>query len=263
MLREVNRDEMYLTAITTIIGVLIGSFLNVCIIRIPKKESIVYPPSHCTSCGAKLKSSDLIPIFSYMHYKGKCIYCQEKISIQYLITEILTGIIFLLSYIRFGLSVEFVFYTMLFCILIIISGIDYSYQIIPDDLILLSFVLGITFKLISYLFLGQAFSFFNSFLGIVVGGGFLLFISIISNGGMGGGDIKLMAVLGLWIGWKYTILALLLSFIFGGILSLVLLLLKIKSRGEMIPFGPFLALGFLVTVLYGKSIIIWYMNAII
>jgi len=253
----------YLTVVIIIIGTLIGSFLNVCISRIPRKESIIYPPSHCISCGAKLKPFDLIPIFSYIHNKGRCKYCGQKISLQYPVIEILTGIVFLLSFFSFGLSVELAFYTILFCILIVISGIDYSHQIIPDSLVVLSFIIGITFKLTGHLFLGQAFSFFNSLLGMVIGGGFLLLIAVISNGGMGGGDIKLMAALGYWVGWKYTILSLLLSFILGGILSLVLLLLKIKSRGEMIPFGPFLALGFFVTALYGESIITWYINTII
>lgn len=245
------------------LGTLVGSFLNVCIYRIPKKESIAYPPSHCTSCGTKLKPIDLIPIVSYIFCKGKCKYCGEQVSLQYPIIELLTGLIFLLFLTKFGLSMDFLFYIILFSILIVISGIDYHHQIIPDILVLITFVLGIGLKLTLFSIDGQAIDIINSSLGLLIGGGFLLLVAIVSRGGMGGGDIKLMAALGFWIGWKYTILALLLSFLIGGILSLGLLITKVKSRGEFIPFGPFLVIGFMMTALWGERILNWYFSKLL
>jgi len=244
-------------------GLLIGSFLNVCIYRIPKEESIVFPPSHCAKCRTRLKPIDLVPIISYIFCKGKCRYCKEKISLQYPIIELLTGLIFLLSLTKFGLSMDFLFYIILFSILIVISGIDYHHQIIPDSLVLITFVLGIGLKLTLFSIDGQAIDIINSSSGLLIGGGFLLLVAIVSRGGMGGGDIKLMAALGFWIGWKYTILALLLSFIIGGILSLGLLITKVKSRGEFIPFGPFLVIGFIVTALWGARIFNWYLSKLL
>lgn len=252
-----------MTIMIFILGTLIGSFLNVCICRIPKKESIAYPPSHCTRCGTNLNPIDLIPIVSYIFCKGKCRYCMERISIQYPIIELLTGFIFLLSLTKFGLSIDFLFYIILFSILVVISGIDYHYQIIPDTLVLAIFVVGIGLKLANLLSYGQALYILNSLLGLLIGGGFLLIVAIVSRGGMGGGDIKLMAALGFWIGWKYAILSLLLSFIIGGILSLGLLITKVKSRGEFIPFGPFLVMGFIVTALWGERILNWYLRKLL
>jgi len=246
--------------LTIIIGIIIGSFLNVCISRIPKKESIVFPSSHCCNCGTVLKPFDLIPILSYLFFRGRCRYCNMNISIQYPIIEALTGLIFLLTLNRFELTLNFIFYSILFCTLIVISGIDYYMQIILDKFVIFIFILGFIFKITNYLNYGKSIDIISTLTGLIIGGGFLLLIAIVSKGGVGGGDIKLMAALGFWLGWEYTILSLLLSFIIGGVLSLGLLVLKVKSKKDVIPFGPFLALGFTITVLYGDNIINWYIS---
>lgn len=174
--------------------------------------------------------------------------------------ELLTGIIFLLLFYKYDLTTIYFFYTVLVCILICISFIDYDHQIIPDGLVFFGVVLSLLYKLIAYFFLAQPIALVNSLFGLVLGGGFFLLIAVISNGGMGGGDIKLMAMLGLWFGWRNIILISLLSFIIGSILSIILLMTKIKSRKDAIPFGPFIALAALLTMLYKEPILKWYIS---
>lgn len=236
-----------------IIGILTGSFLNVCIYRIPKKQSTTYPSSHCPKCEKSLKPADLIPVISYFLNKGNCKYCGEKISPQYPIVEMLNGIIYLLLFLKLGYTILFIKYAILGSLLIIISFIDYKLRIIPDKLIRFGLFTGIIFNIIS--FNGD---FVNGFIGLFVGGGIFLIIAIF--GPMGGGDIKLMGVLGLWLGWKHILVVSLLSFIIGAIVSILLLITKIKGRKDTIPFGPFIAIATMVVILYGVRIMTWYIN---
>ncbi|NLM04611.1 MAG: prepilin peptidase, partial [Clostridiales bacterium] len=141
---------MYMYLIVFSIGLIIGSFLNVCIYRIPLEQSIVLPSSHCFHCNTPLNTWDLIPVFSFIFLKGECRYCSTKISPRYLVVEILTGIIFLLLFLKFGLSMEYFFFLILLCILICITFIDYDYKIIPDEFILLGFGYGLIYRLIMY-----------------------------------------------------------------------------------------------------------------
>lgn len=246
-----------------IIGLLIGSFLNVCIYRIPRKQSIVFPPSHCTNCNTKLKSIDLIPVLSYLFYKGKCRYCGETISIQYPIIELLTGIVYLLLFIKFGYSIDFIFFGVLCTLLIIISGIDYKHQVISDKIVLSILIIAIIYKLITYFCLKLPVDWTSSFIGLLIGGGFLLLVALVSGGGMGGGDIKLMGALGFWLGWQLTIVTMLISFILGAVLSVLLLLFKIKGRKDAIPFGPFIALAALITIFKGNELFYWYLKSVL
>ncbi len=275
-----------------IIGLLIGSFLNVCIYRIPLKQSIVSPPSHCTDCNTKLKPVDLIPVLSYLFYKGKCRYCKAKISVQYPIIELLTGVMYLLLFIKFNFSVDFIFFGILCSLLIIISGIDYEHQIIPNGIVLSILIIAIIYKLIMYFYLGLPVHWTGSIVGLLIGGGFLLLVAIIysgftslaakvpdddtglaatasnddtgnESGGMGGGDIKLMGVLGFWLGWRLMIVTMLISFILGAVISTILLISKVKSRKDAIPFGPFIALAALITILKGNELFYWYSKNIL
>ncbi|MEW9123783.1 MAG: prepilin peptidase [Thermotaleaceae bacterium] len=243
-----------------VLGFLIGSFLNVCILRIPKKQSIVYPPSHCTNCNRFLKPLDLIPIFSYMLLKGRCRYCGDRVAIRYPLVELLTGIIFLSLYLKYGFSISYIFLVSLSSILICITFIDYDHQIIPDELLLLGSVLALLYKLSTYFFNGQPIQLLNDIWGLLLGGGFFFLIAVISNGGMGGGDIKMMAMLGFWFGWRNIILIALLAFIIGSILSVILLAFKLKTRKDTIPFGPFIAIATITVILYGELILGWYMK---
>ena len=245
------------------LGLLIGSFLNVCIYRIPREESIAYPPSHCTKCETHLKPWDLIPVLSYISSLGRCRYCGESISPQYPFIELLNGMAYVLLFTVYGYTIDFMAYIILTSILILISGIDFKTQILPDGLVLTIFILGIIHKLSLMLIYNIPFGIINSTLGLLIGGGFLLLVAIISRGGMGGGDIKLLGVLGFWLGVRYTLLTMFLSFILGGVISAGLMLFKVKRKGEAIPFGPFIALGAYISIVYGGDIITWYLEKFI
>lgn len=239
-----------------IIGLILGSFLNVCIYRIPKGKSISYPPSHCPKCESRLKPIELIPILSYIFNRGKCRYCGEGISPQYPIVELLNGFIYLMLYLKFGLTTLFFKYAILSSLLIVISFIDFKYQIIPDRLNLLCLSIGILFTILY----GDKWLALNSALGLIIGGGLFLIIAVVTKGAMGGGDIKLMGALGLCLGWKYTLLISFLSFIIGAILSIFLLAFKIKGRKDYIPFGPFISIAAVVAMMYGEELIQMYLR---
>lgn len=233
-----------------IYSLLIGSFLNVCIYRIPLGKSIAFPPSHCPKCETRLKSIDLVPILSYLFNKGKCRYCGEKIAIQYPLIEGLNALLYIVFFIKVGFNILFIKYCILASLLIVITFIDLKHQIIPDSLNIFGIIVGIIF--IS--------NFKEDIIGLLLGFSIFLFIAIISKGAMGGGDIKLMAVLGLNLGYKYIIIVTILSFVIGAIISLVLLLVKIKSRKDYIPFGPFISIAAFITMLFGNEIIQWYIS---
>lgn len=239
-----------------LIGLLIGSFLNVCICRIPDNRSIVFPASHCPTCKASLKPRDLVPVLSWLLCRGRCRYCGEPISVQYPIIESLNAILYVLLYIRYGLSMELIFFCILGSTLLVIAAIDFFHEIIPDRLNLLCVVLGGVFVLTSQAGPGW----FDGLLGLLLGGGLFLLIAIVTNGAMGGGDIKLMGALGLWFGWKGILLIMFLSFILGAVLSIGLIILKIKKRNEYIPFGPFISLAAWIVILYGDTLFHWYMS---
>ncbi|SHH30520.1 type 4 prepilin peptidase 1 . Aspartic peptidase. MEROPS family A24A [Caloranaerobacter azorensis DSM 13643] len=239
-----------------ITGLIIGSFLNVCIYRIPKGESIVYPPSHCTNCNTRLKAIDLIPVFSYLLNKGRCRYCGERISLQYPFIEIFNGLICLLLFYKFGLSFNLIKYLFLTSLLIVISVIDYKHQIIPNSILLFGFFTILIFKLLYY----SKAELLNSILGLLIGGLIFSIIVIVSRGGMGGGDIRLIALLGFFFGWKHLLLLMLLSFVIGAFFSIMLLLLKIKSMKDFIPFGPFISIAAIITIFYGDTLISYYIN---
>ena len=243
-----------------ILGIIIGSFLNVCIYRIPKEESIVFPPSHCTYCSQPLKWYDLIPIFSYLSLNGKCRYCGGAISPRYPFVELLNGLLYLLLFYYFGLSLNFVFYALITSILIVISFIDYDTLEIPDGLVLGILVLTVANKFISHSIYKTPFYFLDSLWGFLAGGLIFLAIAIVSKGAMGGGDIKLVSVLGFILGLKKTLLHIFLSFLIGAIFSLCLLLSGKKGRKDAIPFGPFINIAFIIVILYGNDIINWYIT---
>lgn len=246
--------------IIAMLGLLIGSFLNVCIYRIPREESIVYPSSHCPSCDTSLKPKDLIPVLSYIAYKGKCCYCGEEISSRYPFIELFNCMLYVLLFIQFGLSLQFLAYGALVSILLAMSLIDYDHQIIPDGMVIVIFLLGVAYKVAHMLIDKTSFPLLNSIWGLLIGGGFFLLIAIASKGGMGGGDIKLMGVLGFWLGWRTTLLMMLLSFLIGGVLSILLLFFKIKGRKEAIPFGPFIAIATFITICWQQEILTWYVE---
>ncbi len=232
-----------------------GSFFNVCIHRIPRGESILYPPSHCPKCGTSLKFYDNIPILSYIFLKGRCRYCKAKISPIYPIVELLTGVLYLLTYIIFSYKglLDLFFAYIFISLLIVITFIDLEHMIIPDVLVIPGIII-----FLFYPFLSSNSLFLNKLLGGFIGGFIIFLIVFLSRGGMGIGDIKFSIMIGLFLGIKYIFVALILSFIIGGIVGIGLLVFKIKGRKDPIPFGPFLSIGGIISLFWGDIILrIW------
>ncbi len=246
-----------------IYGLIIGSFLNVCIYRIPRGESIAWPGSHCPACTHSLSWYDNIPLFSYLVLKGKCRHCMTSISAQYPLVESLNAVLYIIMYEKFGFGADFIFYSLISSVLVAIIFIDLKEMIIPDSLVLCILVLSVIHKAINYFLYGISPELIGSFLGLLVAGGLFAAIVLLSCGGMGGGDVTLIGALGFVLGVKYIVLNIFLSFVLGAIISIVLLATKIKTRKDPIPFGPFIVLGFFITSLWGKVIINWYFNILL
>lgn len=245
--------EGFLIVSFALLGMVVASFLNVCIDRLPHKQSIIFPASHCAACHHRLSAKDLIPIFSYLWLRGRCRYCRAPIPKRILWVEIGTGALFAFLYWHYGLTVELPVIAIYCCLFIIITVTDLEHGLIPNRVV----YPGMAIALVASIFLPQP--------GIVpalIGGaiGFVLFllIVIVSRGGMGWGDVKLAGLIGLATGFPLLLIAIFLAVISGGLTALVLLMLKIKKRRESIPFGPFLALAAIVALLWGNSILQWY-----
>lgn len=244
-------------------GLIVGSFLNVCIYRIPREESIAFPSSHCPKCNTSLKWYDNIPVLSFIAYKGKCRYCGDQISPQYPIIEMLNALIYIIIFIKFGFTIDFIFYAIISSILIVVTVIDLQNMIIPDILIILILATTVIYKITSYLLYKTSPDILNSLGALALSSGIFLLIILISKGGMGGGDVTLIGSLGFILGVKNILLTIFLSFIFGAIISVLLLLFKIKGRKDPIPFGPFIVLGFFITLIAGDYLIDLYINLFI
>lgn len=255
--------EEPMTLLIFIYGLIIGSFLNVLIYRIPREESIAWPGSHCPACSHSLKWYDNIPLVSYLILRGKCRYCRTKISPQYPLVESLNAFTYIIMYVKFGFGLDFIFYSLMSSVLVAIIFIDLKEMIIPDSLVLSILVLSIIHKATNYFLCGISPDLLGSILGLLVAAGLFLAIVIISGGGMGGGDVTLIGTLGFVLGFRYIFLCIFLSFILGAFISIFLLAAKIKRRKDPIPFGPFIVLGFFITVLWGQDIINWYLNLLL
>ena len=243
-----------------ILGLIVGSFSNVCIYRIPRNESIIYPASHCPKCSTTILAKDNIPLLSYILLKGRCRNCGSRISIQYPVVEFLTGLVYVIIYQIYGLSVQSLIYIILSSALIIIAFIDLNKQIIPDVISLPGIIIGLILS-----FFVPYISFINSALGVLVGGGIILVIGLVGSvifkkEAMGGGDVKLAAMIGAFLGWKYAIISLFLGFFLGALVGIFLILSRVKRREDVIPFGPFIVLGSIITLLWGEKILSWYVG---
>jgi leader peptidase (prepilin peptidase)/N-methyltransferase len=252
-------DYMLLSVYIFIIGTILGSFYNVCIYRIPREESVAFPPSHCTSCNTRLKPLDLVPVLSYVFLKGKCRYCGEKISPRYAIIELFTGIVFVGLYLTYGVTFEFVKYVVLASFLIVIGLIDYDTTDVYFSTTLTGILVGVVFVVIG-LFLGYE---VKSFIfGALLGGGVITLIILLTKG-MGWGDVEICLLGGIYLGFSNTVLMLMLSFILGGVIGMILILTKVKSRKDFIPFGPYIAIAAIITSIFGNAIINWYMSILL
>lgn len=243
-----------------VLGLVIGSFLNVCIYRIPKEESIAFPPSHCGKCSHELKAIDLIPVLSYIFLRGKCRFCKEKISARYPIIETLNALLYLIVYLKFGLTLIALKYCILASILIVIGMIDYDTQFVFTGTTIFGAIIGIVFIVI------QAIIYKTGTVDLILGGGIgfgIIGLIVFLTKGMGQGDIEIAAVCGLFLGFKGILLGLFLAIIIGGIIGSIILALKLKKAKEKIAFGPFIAIGSLISMLWGVEILKLYWNLLI
>jgi leader peptidase (prepilin peptidase)/N-methyltransferase len=250
--------EGMLILIPVMFGAMVGSFLNVCIIRLPKEESIVFPGSHCPHCNTPIKFYDNIPLISYLFLLGRCRNCKRSISVQYPLVEGITAISSLLLFLRFGVSWGYLFYFSFVAGLIVVTVIDLYHQIIPDVIS----IPGIGVGLLGALVLPYI-TFLNSVLGVLLGGGSLFIIGTVyqwlcKREGMGGGDVKLLAMIGAFLGWDAVILTILLGSLVGSIAGITLMILKGRDFKYAIPFGPFLSLGAVIALFYKSDILSWY-----
>ena len=255
-------EELILKIFLFCLGAVLGSFLNVCIYRMPRKESVIRPGSHCPHCKAKIAWYDNIPLLSYFILKGRCRHCGAKISFRYFVVELLSAGLLLFLFYHFGLSLPFVIYALLILSLIVVSFIDIDIREIPDEISLSGIVIGLTlsvaFPQLQDTFLRST-ALLRSFLGILAGGGSIYLTGLIGNAifkkeTMGGGDVKLMAMVGAFIGWKLALLTFFIAPFFGSAVGIVL---KIRKGESLIPYGPFLSLATLVSIVWGDQIINW------
>lgn len=245
--------ELIYSCLFFIFGIIIGSFLNVCIYRIPREESIVITGSHCPHCGHFLKPYDNIPLISYLFLGGKCRHCKKPISLRYPLVELITGLLFVANYLQLGLAFHLLLNLILTCTLIIITFIDIDTLIINDRFHVIISALAIM-KLATSPDLLQ-----SSLIGaFIISIPFLLIAGL--TGGLGGGDVKLMAVAGLYLGWQNVLVSFFIASIIGGLYAIYLILFKKQGRKAEMPFGPFLCLGILIASLYATELINWYMG---
>lgn len=243
------------TAVFAVFGLVFGSFYNVVGLRVPKKQSIAYPPSYCANCERRLTALDLVPVFSYLFLKGQCRSCGAKIHWVYPMMEAVTAVFFTAVFLKFGLSPELIVGLLFVSLLVIITVSDIAYMLIPDK-VLLPFAA----VLLVLRFVIPLDPWWDSLLGAAVGFSVLLLIATISKGGMGGGDIKLFFVIGLVLGTAGTLLTLFLASFIGAVAGIILLRLTKQGRKTPIPFGPSIALSAVLVYLWGEQFIGWYVN---
>jgi leader peptidase (prepilin peptidase)/N-methyltransferase len=254
--------EIGLTVVFALLGLAVGSFLNVCIDRLPQNKSIAYPPSHCEACQHKLAAKDLIPVFSYLRLRGRCRYCQASIPRKLLWVELATAVIFALLYWHYGLSAELGVLAFYACLFIIIFVIDLERSLILNKVVYPAMVVALLLSLYPWPWLSESIGMRVAYaaLGGTAGFAIFLLIALVSRGGMGWGDVKLAALIGLATGFPMVFVTIIMAAILGGIVAVVLLATRRRGRREMIPFGPFLAVAAMVTLLWGSSILSWYLG---
>jgi len=242
-----------------IFGAIIGSFLNVCIYRLPRQESIVSPCSHCPHCGAPIHFYDNIPLVSFILLRGRCRACKAPISLRYPLVELLMGLFSAALLLHYGISFFYLIYFAFFASLTVVSFIDLSHRLIPDVISLPGILVGLAVS-----WFHPHMSFKDSLIGVLVGGGTLYLVAsgyhlLTKREGMGGGDIKLLAMIGAFIGWRGVLFTILCSSFIGAVVGLALILASSEADSKYaVPFGPFLSLGAVIYTFWGKALINWY-----
>ena len=244
------------------LGMCVGSFMNVCIYRLPNAKSIVRPRSMCPKCGNPIRFYDNIPLFSYLWLRGRCRHCNTSISFRYPMVEVMAGFFALIVYLWFGITLKAFVYYAFIATLLVITFIDIDHYIIPDVITLpgipICFLASFALPTVTYK---------DALLGILAGGGSLFAVAWIyhlltGKEGMGGGDIKLLSMIGALLGWKGVFFTIFVSSAFGTLIGSAVMLYTRKDRKLAVPFGPFLAMGAIVYVFFGSEILYWYINFI-
>lgn len=267
--------EVLLYLFSFILGSVVGSFLNVCIYRLPREESIVYPPSRCTSCGSGIRFYHNIPILGYLILKGRCADCGQAISPRYPVVEFISGVALSGTFFRFGFSLDTLFYTILIYMLIVITLIDLKHMIIPNVITVPGAVIGLlynalmtdweksrdllgafSFSLENFFGVLNEVPFLDSVFGLIIGGGLLflvafLYVIIRKTEGMGMGDVKLLAMIGAFLGWKGVVFVMLVSSLLGTLTGLAIILYKKGDLKYALPFGPFLSIAAVIYIFTG------------
>lgn len=243
-----------------VFGICIGSFLNVCIYRLPESKSIVHPRSMCPSCGTLIRFYDNIPIFSYLALRGKCRHCEARISFRYPVVEFISGIFAVGVFLKYGMGLEALIYYTFIATLLVITFIDIDHQIIPDVITLpgIPIFFAASFAL-------PKITLVESILGILIGGGSLFLVAwlyhlLTRKEGMGGGDIKLLAMMGAIVGWKGVLFTIFVASAIGTLTGMLIIIKSGKTMKLAVPFGPFLAIGGIAYILIGPQLIAWYFN---
>lgn len=271
----------FIAAVIFCLGLVIGSFLNVCIVRIPNGKSIVSPPSACPKCGAKIRPYDNIPVISWLVLGGKCRGCKERISAIYPAVELLTGLLFLACYLAFGLSVEALKWAIFSALMIVLVFTDLRERILPDVVNFSGFAIGLVLSFFTmptdgtswwiahHLFAfappREALSFVDALLGAAVGSGLLWLVSeayfrLRHREGMGLGDVKMMLLIGAFLGPKLTLLTILTGSLIGSVLGLAFIFASRKESDYELPFGTFLGIAAVLVMFFGGPIVQWYQS---
>jgi leader peptidase (prepilin peptidase) / N-methyltransferase len=244
-----------------VFGVIIGSFLNVCIARLPERRSIVHPRSQCPACRTPIAWYDNVPVVSYLILGGRCRACAARISLVYPIVEVLTGGLAVALWVELGLTLAFAGYLAFAAALVTITFIDLDHQIIPDVISLPGIALGLAVSFVSPLVTPR-----DALLGVLVGGGSLLAVAwtyraIRGRDGMGGGDVKLLAMIGAFLGWQSIFVTVMVASLVGSVIGISYMIYQRADTKLAIPFGPFLAGGALVHLFFGERILTFYFGA--
>jgi leader peptidase (prepilin peptidase)/N-methyltransferase len=253
-------------------GIAVGSFLNVVADRLPAGQSIISPPSHCPNCQRRIVFKDLVPVFSYILLKGRCRYCGSAIPVRSLIVELGTGFLFAFLYWHYGLSWELAIVIVYSCLFIVLIVTDLEHGVLPNKIVYPGMIIALVFAGLGTIpgfepsFIANSILRFSELwiVNAAIGGGvgfvILFIIAIIFRGGMGWGDVKLAGLMGLAAGFPLILVAIFLAVVTGGLVAIILLLLKVKRRKDAIPFGPFLAVAAMATLFWGNDLLHWYLN---